>query len=127
MRSGEVSKAVTINEPALVEYARVIANNLALLGPFSFQAIVPDQGKPQIIEINARFGGSGYSIAPSVGSAFHTLYHRAGSRAQTYALRRMHGGIGHAPVRRSRLCRALVDRSSFSTSTIPFFWNRNMR
>ena len=58
VRSGEVSKAVTINEPALVEYARVIAKNLALLGPFSFQAIVPDQGKPQIIEINARFGAA---------------------------------------------------------------------
>ena len=70
MRSGEVSKAVTINEPALVEYARVIANNLALLGPFSFQAIVPDQGKPQIIEINARFGGSGYPIARQSGAHF---------------------------------------------------------
>jgi hypothetical protein len=69
VRSGEVSKAVTIDQPLLVEYARILAKNLALIGPFCFQTIAPNHRRPQIIEINARFGG-GYPIAHQAGAHF---------------------------------------------------------
>jgi carbamoyl-phosphate synthase large subunit len=69
VRSGEVSKAVTIDQPLLVEYARIFAKNLALIGPFCFQTIAPNHRRPQIIEINARFGG-GYPIAHQAGAHF---------------------------------------------------------
>jgi carbamoyl-phosphate synthase large subunit len=74
-RSGEVSKALTCQQAELQAYAAKLAQSLpGPVGPLCFQAIVPKSGKPQVFEINARFGG-GYPIC-----------HRAGGHFTTYLL-----------------------------------------
>lgn len=69
VRGGEVSKARTERRADLIDQVPRIARAIpGLRGPFCFQAIVGDAG-PQIIEVNARFGG-GYPIAHAAGACF---------------------------------------------------------
>ncbi len=70
VRAGEVEKGVTIRDPQLCDLARNLARSLP--GPFGamcFQAIVADDGKASLFEINARFGG-GYPLAHHAGAPF---------------------------------------------------------
>lgn len=56
VRGGEVTKAVTICRPDLVEASRRIAQALPAVGPLTVQSIMKD-GIPHFTEINARMGG----------------------------------------------------------------------
>lgn len=68
IRSGEVSKGVTIRHPAVADAAARMAELLpSLWGPICFQAIVQSDGSLCIFEINARFGG-GYPLAHATGA-----------------------------------------------------------
>ena len=70
-RAGEVAKARTERVAALISAARQVGNAVAgeALGPLCFQAIVPENGVPHLIELNARFGG-GYPLAQRAGANF---------------------------------------------------------
>ncbi len=72
-RGGEVSKCVTVRKPCLLDLAARLARALPdARGPLCFQAFVDDQDQPQLLEINARFGG-GYPVAHQAGANFVQL------------------------------------------------------
>ncbi len=70
VRAGEVEKGVTIRDPLLCGLAHDLARSLPEpFGAMCFQAIVADDGKASLFEINARFGG-GYPLAHHAGAPF---------------------------------------------------------
>lgn len=70
VRAGEVSKGVTVKDPALMELGCRVAEALPeARGPLNMQCFVDDDGAVAIIEINARFGG-GYPLAHEAGAHF---------------------------------------------------------
>lgn len=71
VRAGEVEKGVTTREPALCGLAKNLARALDTrpFGALCFQAIVSDDGRASMFEINARFGG-GYPLAHRAGATF---------------------------------------------------------
>jgi carbamoyl-phosphate synthase large subunit len=71
VRGGEVTKAVTEREPALIDLAQRLGHVLIPLGargPLCYQAIYQDRA-PRVFELNARFGG-GYPVAHRAGAHF---------------------------------------------------------
>jgi carbamoyl-phosphate synthase large subunit len=69
-RGGEVSKCVTVRLPGIEELAsQLVAALPDPYGPLCFQLFVDEQGSPQIIELNSRFGG-GYPVAHEAGANF---------------------------------------------------------
>jgi carbamoyl-phosphate synthase large subunit len=69
VRAGEVSKAVTVKNRALMQSAREVVERLpGAYGALNIQCFV-DAGEMKIIEINARFGG-GYPLADRAGAKF---------------------------------------------------------
>lgn len=68
VRSGEVSRGVTVFDAQIAEYCRQIAAALPALGPITTQCIMKD-GKPYFTEINARLGG-GAPLAVAAGADF---------------------------------------------------------
>ena len=70
-RAGEVAKARTERVAALTSAAQRVGDALAgqARGPLCFQAIIPEDGVPHLIELNARFGG-GYPLAQRAGANF---------------------------------------------------------
>ena len=71
VRSGEVSKAVTVRSPALVELAEKLCAALpGAYGALNVQVFVGDEpGQLAVIEMNARFGG-GYPLSYAAGADF---------------------------------------------------------
>ena len=71
VRAGEVSKAVTVRDPALIELAEKLC--AALPGPYgalNVQVFAGDEpGQLAVIEMNARFGG-GYPLSYAAGADF---------------------------------------------------------
>ncbi len=68
VRAGEVSKGVTVHDPALERLARAIAERLPEpYGVLNVQAFVADDGAIRVIEINARYGG-GFPLADAAGA-----------------------------------------------------------
>lgn len=71
VRAGEVSKAVTVRSPALMELAEKVCSALpGAFGALNVQVFVGDEpGQLAIIELNARFGG-GYPLSYAAGADF---------------------------------------------------------
>jgi carbamoyl-phosphate synthase large subunit len=71
VRSGEVSKAVTVRSPALIELAEKLCAALpGAYGALNVQVFVGDEpGRLAVIEMNARFGG-GYPLSYAAGADF---------------------------------------------------------
>ena len=70
VRAGEVSKAVTVKHPGLMNLAREMAEALpGAYGAFNFQCFLSGGSEIRMIEINARFGG-GYPLACEAGADF---------------------------------------------------------
>ena len=57
VRSGEVSKAVTMFHPEIIEYCVTIAKGLEAEGPITVQCMLAGTGRPYFTEVNPRFGG----------------------------------------------------------------------
>ncbi|HVF90456.1 MAG TPA: ATP-grasp domain-containing protein [Blastocatellia bacterium] len=66
VRSGEVSKGVTVRDRAVVEACVKIAKGLPAIGPITAQCMMKD-GVPHFTEINARLGG-GLPLAIASGA-----------------------------------------------------------
>jgi carbamoyl-phosphate synthase large subunit len=70
VRSGEVSKGITVRHPGLIAAGFALEKILPdARGPLCFQAILKPDNKFYIFEINARFGG-GYPLADQAGAKF---------------------------------------------------------
>lgn len=70
VRSGEVSKAVIVKDPAIMAVGtRVVEVLAACRGVVTVQCIVTDRGRVRVIEINPRFGG-GVPLAIHAGADF---------------------------------------------------------
>ena len=71
VRSGEVSKAVTVRSPLLIELAEKVSVALpGAYGPLNIQMFFDeDAGRVSVIELNARFGG-GYPLSYKAGADF---------------------------------------------------------
>jgi carbamoyl-phosphate synthase large subunit len=68
MRSGETDKAISTNDPQLVDFGLKIAQNLQIFGPADLDVIMDKDG-PKLLEINPRFGG-GYPCSHLAGADF---------------------------------------------------------
>jgi len=69
VRAGEVSKAVTVKDEAMMSLSREVAERLPeAYGALNVQCF-SDAGDLKVIEINARFGG-GYPLAHRAGGVF---------------------------------------------------------
>ena len=68
MRAGETDKALSINDPLLVDFGLKVANNLQIFGPADLDVLLDKDG-PKLIEINPRFGG-GYPCSHLAGADF---------------------------------------------------------
>ncbi len=68
MRAGETDKAVSVDEPELLDLGRKIATELHLFGPLDADVMVGPDG-PKLLELNPRFGG-GYPCSHLCGADF---------------------------------------------------------
>lgn len=68
MRAGETDKAVSTNNPELIEFGKTLLEHLNLVGPADVDVMVDKDG-PKLLEINPRFGG-GYPCSHLAGAAF---------------------------------------------------------
>jgi carbamoyl-phosphate synthase large subunit len=68
MRAGETDKAISTNNPALIEFGKKILQAMQLFGPADVDVILSPDG-PRLLEINPRFGG-GYPCAHLAGANF---------------------------------------------------------
>ncbi|MBL7215659.1 MAG: ATP-grasp domain-containing protein [Phycisphaerae bacterium] len=68
MRAGETDKAVSTNEPTLIEFGRKLLSCMELVGPADVDVVVDKDG-PKLLEINPRFGG-GYPCSHLAGADF---------------------------------------------------------
>lgn len=70
VRSGEVSKGITVKDFRMMQLAREVASALpGAYGPLNLQCFKDRDGEIRIIEMNARFGG-GYPLAHRAGARF---------------------------------------------------------
>jgi carbamoyl-phosphate synthase large subunit len=70
VRAGEVSKAITCRQPALMAIAERLGGALAgAAGVLGFQAFVAPSGEASVFEINARFCG-GYPLVHAAGGHY---------------------------------------------------------
>ena len=72
VRSGEVSKGVTMADPRITEACVRIAEALPAIGPITVQCMMKDD-EPYFTEINARLGG-GIPLAIAAGSNLLTFF-----------------------------------------------------
>lgn len=68
MRAGETDKAISINDPSLINFGLKVAQNLKIFGPADVD-IISDKNGPKLLEINPRFGG-GYPCSHLAGADF---------------------------------------------------------
>lgn len=72
VRSGEVSKSLTVKDGELIEQTRVVAEALGGIGPLTIQAFKKENGEIIFTEINPRFGG-GVPLAFAAGVNYPML------------------------------------------------------
>ena len=68
MRAGETDKAVSTNDPTLIEFGCKLLSCMELFGPADVDVVVDKDG-PKLLEINPRFGG-GYPCSHLAGADF---------------------------------------------------------
>jgi carbamoyl-phosphate synthase large subunit len=78
VRSGEVTKGVTISDRRILDACALIARHLPAIGPITVQCMMKDDA-PHFTEINARFGGGmPLGVAAGVDSPRWLLAQAAG-------------------------------------------------
>jgi carbamoyl-phosphate synthase large subunit len=93
VRTGEVSKGVTVSDPAILEACARIARALPAIGPITVQCMM-HRGEPYFTEINARFGGGvPLGIAAGVDAPLLLLAELAGMRVEHPVLGQFETGL----------------------------------
>jgi carbamoyl-phosphate synthase large subunit len=68
VRSGEVSKGVTVRDPRIIDRCVAIAKGLDAIGPITVQCMM-ENGRPSFTEVNHRFGG-GIPLSIAAGAPY---------------------------------------------------------
>jgi carbamoyl-phosphate synthase large subunit len=71
-KGGESIKGASIKDWELIEFARVVAETLGLVGPGNVQCFREPDGKLLVTDVNPRFGG-GFPLPTAAGSQFPQL------------------------------------------------------
>jgi carbamoyl-phosphate synthase large subunit len=80
VRTGEVSKGVTVLDPEIIERCVAVAKGLESIGPITVQCLMRADGSPCFTEVNHRFGG-GIPLAVAAGAPYpHWLLALAADR-----------------------------------------------
>jgi carbamoyl-phosphate synthase large subunit len=71
-KGGESIKGMTIKDPALIDFARAVAEELRIVGPANIQCFREPDGELQVTDVNPRFGG-GFPLPTAAGSRYPEL------------------------------------------------------
>jgi carbamoyl-phosphate synthase large subunit len=71
-KGGESIKGMTIKDPDLIEFGRVVSESLAIVGPANVQCFREPNGELQVTDVNPRFGG-GFPLPTAAGSRYPEL------------------------------------------------------
>ena len=71
-KGGESIKGMTIKDPELIEYGRVVAEALDIVGPANVQLFREPGGALLVTDVNPRFGG-GFPLPTAAGSGYPEL------------------------------------------------------
>jgi carbamoyl-phosphate synthase large subunit len=71
-KGGESIKGMTIRDPELIEFGRVVAEVLHIVGPANVQCFREPDGELQVTDVNPRFGG-GFPLPTAAGSRYPEL------------------------------------------------------
>ena len=71
-KGGESIKGMTIQDPALIEFGRLVAETLPIWGPANVQCFRVADGRHEITDVNPRFGG-GFPLPLAAGSRYPEL------------------------------------------------------
>lgn len=71
-KGGESIKGMTIRDDELIEHARLVAEELRLVGPGNVQCFREPDGQLRVTDVNPRFGG-GFPLPTAAGSGYPEL------------------------------------------------------
>jgi carbamoyl-phosphate synthase large subunit len=71
-KGGESIKGMTIKDPDLIDFARVVSEALRIVGPANVQCFREPDGELQVTDVNPRFGG-GFPLPTAAGSRYPEL------------------------------------------------------
>jgi len=68
-KGGESIKGMSIKDAALIDFARLVADTLEIIGPANIQCFREPSGELQVTDVNPRFGG-GFPLPTAAGSRY---------------------------------------------------------
>ena len=71
-KGGESIKGMTIKDQELLEFAKLVAEELRIIGPANVQCFREPDGRLQVTDVNPRFGG-GFPLPTAAGSRYPEL------------------------------------------------------
>ena len=71
-KGGESIKGMTIKDPVLIEFARLVAETLPIWGPANIQCFRVAGGRHEVTDVNPRFGG-GFPLPLAAGGRYPEL------------------------------------------------------
>jgi carbamoyl-phosphate synthase large subunit len=71
-KGGESIKGMTIKDPELIEFGRLVAEELGIRGPANVQCFRVAPGRHEVTDVNPRFGGA-FPLPRAAGSRYPEL------------------------------------------------------
>jgi carbamoyl-phosphate synthase large subunit len=71
-KGGESIKGMTINDPELIEFGRLVSEELGIRGPANIQCFRVEPGRHEVTDVNPRFGGA-FPLPLAAGSRYPEL------------------------------------------------------
>jgi carbamoyl-phosphate synthase large subunit len=71
-KGGESIKGMTIKDPELIEFGRLVAEELEIRGPANIQCFRVAEGRHEVTDVNPRFGGA-FPLPRAAGSRYPEL------------------------------------------------------
>jgi carbamoyl-phosphate synthase large subunit len=71
-KGGESIKGMTIKDPELIEFGRLVAETLPIWGPANVQCFRVAEGRHEVTDVNPRFGG-GFPLPLAAGGRYPAL------------------------------------------------------
>ena len=71
-KGGESIKGMTIKDAELIEFGRLVAEELGIRGPANIQCFRVDDGRHEVTDVNPRFGGA-FPLPRAAGSRYPEL------------------------------------------------------